>query len=55
MKASMHQAGATHFMTQLRIGGLEHKKVMLSMELFAKHVMRALREEEAKMGAAVVV
>jgi len=49
MKRFMHEAGATSFMHQMRIGGLEHKKVMQSMELFSKHVMPALREEEAKM------
>jgi hypothetical protein len=40
------------FMHQMRIGGLEHKKVMQSMELFAKYVMPALRKEEAKMESA---
>ena len=49
MKRYMHQAGATSFMLQMRIGGLEHDKVMRSMELFAKEVMPALREEEAKV------
>ncbi len=48
MKRYMDQAGATSFMLQMRIGGLEHRKVMRSMELFATHVMPALREEEAK-------
>ena len=47
----MREAGATSFMNQMRIGGLEHHKVMRSMELFAKHVMPALREEEAMMTA----
>jgi alkanesulfonate monooxygenase SsuD/methylene tetrahydromethanopterin reductase-like flavin-dependent oxidoreductase (luciferase family) len=51
MKRYMREAGATSFMSQMRIGGLEHKKVMRSMELFAKHVMPALREEEFKMTA----
>ena len=55
MKGYMRQAGATSFMVQMRIGGLEHHKVMRSMELFAKHVMPALREEEAKTTAAVKV
>ena len=55
MKGYMRQAGATSFMVQMRIGGLEHHKVMRSMELFAKHVMPALREEEAKKTAAVKV
>jgi hypothetical protein len=47
----MREAGATSFMSQMRIGGLEHKKVMRSMELFSKHVMPALRQEEVKMTA----
>lgn len=49
MKKYMHALGTNHFMVQMRIGGLEHQKVRRSMELFAKHVMPALREEEAKM------
>ena len=32
-----------------RIGGPEHKKAMQSVKLFSKHVMPALREEEANM------
>ena len=36
MKRYMHEAGATSFMHQMRIGGLEHKKIMRSMELFAR-------------------
>ena len=48
MKRYMREAGATSFMSQMRIGGLEHKKVLRSMELFAKYVMPALREEELK-------
>ncbi|HJO83477.1 MAG: LLM class flavin-dependent oxidoreductase [SAR202 cluster bacterium] len=52
MKTYMHRLGATSFMTQMRIGGLKHSKVRKSMELFAKEVMPALREEEAKMEAA---
>jgi alkanesulfonate monooxygenase SsuD/methylene tetrahydromethanopterin reductase-like flavin-dependent oxidoreductase (luciferase family) len=51
MKRYMHQAGATSFMLQMRIGGLEHEKVLRSMELFAKEVMPALREEEAKVAS----
>ena len=49
MKRYMHEAGATSFLHQMRIGGLEHKKVMRSMELYAKHVMPELRAEEVKM------
>jgi hypothetical protein len=36
----------------MRIGGLDHAKVMRSMDLFAKEVMPALREEEARLVAA---
>ena len=55
MKRYMHEAGATSFLHQMRIGGLEHKKVMRSMELYAKHVMAALREEEVRMKTATAV
>ena len=54
MKRYMHEAEATSFLHQMRIGGLEHKKVMRSMELFAQDVMPALREEEAKMGVTIL-
>ena len=53
MKGYMRQAGVTSFMTQMRIGGLEHKKVMRSMELFARDVMPELRKEEEKMAVPV--
>jgi alkanesulfonate monooxygenase SsuD/methylene tetrahydromethanopterin reductase-like flavin-dependent oxidoreductase (luciferase family) len=49
MRLYMRRTGTTHWLAQMRIGGLEHKKVLRSMELFAKHVMPALREEEAKV------
>jgi alkanesulfonate monooxygenase SsuD/methylene tetrahydromethanopterin reductase-like flavin-dependent oxidoreductase (luciferase family) len=55
LKTYMHRLGASHFMVQMRIGGLEHEKVLRSMELFAKHVMPALEEEEAKMAVAARV
>ena len=48
-KKYMHEAGATSFICQMRIAGLSHEKVLRSMELFAKEVMPALREEEAKL------
>ncbi len=51
----MHTIGASSFMCQMRPGGINHKKVLRSMELFAKNVMPALREEEAKMAAAAGV
>ncbi|MDP7545841.1 MAG: LLM class flavin-dependent oxidoreductase [Alphaproteobacteria bacterium] len=52
MKLHMHKLGATNFIIQMRIGGLEHHKVKRSMELFAKEVMPALREEESRLAAA---
>ena len=55
MKRYMREAGATSFLHQMHIGGLEHKKVMRSMELYAKHVMPELREEEVRMKAATAL
>ncbi len=52
LKMYMHKLGAKHFIIQMRVGGLEHDKVMRSMDLFAKEVMPALREEEAQLVAA---
>lgn len=37
-----------HLALEMRIGGLEHKKVMRSMELFARHVMPEVREAAAE-------
>ena len=53
LKTYMRRLGSSHFMIQMRIGGLEHEKVRRSMELFAEQVMPALREEEAKMATAL--
>ncbi|MBI3325390.1 MAG: LLM class flavin-dependent oxidoreductase [Nitrospinae bacterium] len=52
IKRYMGRTGTTHLAVEMRIGGLAHKKVLRSMELFAKEVMPALREEEAKVAAA---
>jgi alkanesulfonate monooxygenase SsuD/methylene tetrahydromethanopterin reductase-like flavin-dependent oxidoreductase (luciferase family) len=52
MTRYLQRTGTTHWMAQMRIGGLEHQKVLRSMELFAKHVMPALREEAAKVASA---
>ena len=49
MKLYMQRTGTTHWMTQMRCGGVEHKKALRSMELFAKEVMPALRAEAAKV------
>ncbi len=35
--------GVNHFMALMNFGALEHRKVMQSLELFAKHVIPALR------------
>jgi alkanesulfonate monooxygenase SsuD/methylene tetrahydromethanopterin reductase-like flavin-dependent oxidoreductase (luciferase family) len=51
-KRYMHELGADHFIIQMRSGGLEHEKIMRSMELFAREVMPALREEEARIKSA---
>ena len=37
-----------YWMLWFRVGGLEHGKVLRSMELFTKHVMPALREAEVR-------
>ena len=55
LKTYMHRLGGSHFMVQMRIGGLEHDKVRRSMKLFAEEVMPALREEEARMKAGAPV
>ena len=52
LKMYMHKLGVEHFIIQMRVGGLEHDKVMRSMDLFAKEVMPALRAEEARLVAA---
>ncbi|MDP6344723.1 MAG: LLM class flavin-dependent oxidoreductase [Alphaproteobacteria bacterium] len=52
LKMYMHKLGARNFIIQMRIGGLEHDKVIRSMDLFASEVMPALREEEGRLTAA---
>jgi alkanesulfonate monooxygenase SsuD/methylene tetrahydromethanopterin reductase-like flavin-dependent oxidoreductase (luciferase family) len=52
LKRYMHELGCNNFIVQMRSGGLEHHKVVRSMELFAREVMPALREEEARIQAA---
>ncbi len=51
LKHYMHKLGVENFIIQMRIGGLEHDKVMRSMNLFANEVMPALREEALRMAA----
>jgi alkanesulfonate monooxygenase SsuD/methylene tetrahydromethanopterin reductase-like flavin-dependent oxidoreductase (luciferase family) len=43
LKRYLGRTGMNHIALEMRIGGLEHKKVMRSMELFAKHVMPEVR------------
>jgi alkanesulfonate monooxygenase SsuD/methylene tetrahydromethanopterin reductase-like flavin-dependent oxidoreductase (luciferase family) len=38
------EAGLTHFLAITNFGGLEHKKVLRSMELLAKHVFPAFQQ-----------
>jgi alkanesulfonate monooxygenase SsuD/methylene tetrahydromethanopterin reductase-like flavin-dependent oxidoreductase (luciferase family) len=52
LKGYMHTLGVDNFIIQMRIGGLEHAKVMRSMDLFAAEVMPALQVESAQMVAA---
>jgi alkanesulfonate monooxygenase SsuD/methylene tetrahydromethanopterin reductase-like flavin-dependent oxidoreductase (luciferase family) len=42
----MSRTRINHWMLWFKVGGLEHGKVLRSMELFTKHVMPALREAE---------
>ncbi len=52
MKMYMDELGARNFIIQMRVGGLDHDKVMRSMDLFTREVMPALREEENRLDAA---
>ncbi len=52
LKTYMQKSGTRHLICQMRIGGLEHEKVLRSMELFTSEVMPALRQEEARLEAA---
>jgi alkanesulfonate monooxygenase SsuD/methylene tetrahydromethanopterin reductase-like flavin-dependent oxidoreductase (luciferase family) len=42
----MSRTRINHWMLWFKVGGLEHRKVLRSMELFTKHVMPALRSAE---------
>ncbi len=44
----MSRTRINHWMLWFKVGGLEHSKVLRSMELFTKHVMPALRETEVR-------
>ena len=43
LKRYLHRTGMNHIALEMRIGGLEHSKVMRSMELFAREVMPEVR------------
>ena len=43
LKRYLHRTGMNHIVLEMCIGGLEHKNVMRSMELFAKEVMPEVR------------
>jgi alkanesulfonate monooxygenase SsuD/methylene tetrahydromethanopterin reductase-like flavin-dependent oxidoreductase (luciferase family) len=45
LKRYIRRTGMNHLALEMRIGGLEHKKVMRSMELFAREVMPEVRAE----------
>jgi alkanesulfonate monooxygenase SsuD/methylene tetrahydromethanopterin reductase-like flavin-dependent oxidoreductase (luciferase family) len=45
MRAYSRRTFTNHWLAWMRIGELDHSRVMRSMELFAKHVMPALKEE----------
>jgi alkanesulfonate monooxygenase SsuD/methylene tetrahydromethanopterin reductase-like flavin-dependent oxidoreductase (luciferase family) len=47
MKAYSSRTFTNHWLAWMRIGELEHRKVMRSMELFATHVMPELKREAA--------
>lgn len=49
MRAYSERVFTNHWMAWMRIGGLEHSKVMRSMELFARHVMPTLKVQPNKV------
>lgn len=52
LKIYMRKLGGRHLIVQMRIGGLQHDKVIRSMKLFAEKVMPELRREETILGMA---
>lgn len=52
LKRYMRKLGARNLIIQMRIGGLEHDKVVRSMKLFAEKVMPELSREETSLGKA---
>jgi alkanesulfonate monooxygenase SsuD/methylene tetrahydromethanopterin reductase-like flavin-dependent oxidoreductase (luciferase family) len=53
LKRYLHRTGTNHIALEMRIGGLEHRKVMRSMELFAREVMPEVRTAAADRLASV--
>jgi alkanesulfonate monooxygenase SsuD/methylene tetrahydromethanopterin reductase-like flavin-dependent oxidoreductase (luciferase family) len=51
MQAYSSRAFTNHWLAWMRIGQIEHKKVMRSMELFARHVMPELKREAPRAAA----
>lgn len=47
LRLFIERTGTNHILAHMKIGGLDHAKMMRSMELFAKHVMPALKKEAA--------
>lgn len=47
LKMLRDDIGVSHYIGWFNVGGLDHRKVMASMERFASEVMPALREKEA--------
>jgi alkanesulfonate monooxygenase SsuD/methylene tetrahydromethanopterin reductase-like flavin-dependent oxidoreductase (luciferase family) len=48
LKRYLHRTSMNHIVLEMRIGGLEHKKVIRSMELFAREVMPEVRAAAAE-------
>ncbi|MEE9249313.1 MAG: LLM class flavin-dependent oxidoreductase [Dehalococcoidia bacterium] len=49
MRTYIERTGTNHVMAWMKIGGLEHSKIMRSMGLFAKDVMPALKKEAGQI------
>jgi hypothetical protein len=49
----IHRTGMNHLALEMRIGGLEHEKVMRSLKLFARDVMPEVRAAAAERLTAV--
>lgn len=47
IKQYVARAGTNHWLAEMKFGGMPHDKAMKSMELFARHVMPALKDYAA--------